>query len=743
MEVPAKKPSKEQPPWTAPTGGDDKGLKVLNSLASKSKVAFIPASGNRVTWYICGPTVYDSSHFGHARNYVTFDVVRRILSDYFNYDVFSVMNITDVDDKIILRARRNYLLQHYEQAHTTLTPEVFQDTITAYKNYKEKLAIPELLAQVEAVKKEFEGSPQLAATKLYDIGPTRDVLAELVDSRQGHEVTDESIFRKHAAKYENEFLEDMKNLGVRMPDVMTRVTEYVPEVIAFVQKIIANEFAYESNGSVYFNTAAFSAAGYHYAKLQPWSVGNAALMSEGEGSLSSGASEKRSANDFALWKKSKPGEPQWESPWGKGRPGWHIECSAMAGDILGTSMDIHSGGSDLRFPHHDNEIAQSEACFMCKQWVNYFLHSGHLHIDGLKMSKSKKNFVTIRQVLESGVTARQIRLYFLTQSWCDVMDFDRQTGLVELKNKEKSLLRFFEETNQFTNPSVNLEGVQSWTDKEKQLHSSFMDKQAAVHSALQDNFNTPEAVGVLFKITSDVNAYLDFVSKTSHAGGVRALLVAKIVRYVARIFGIFGVEFPEFGFGAGAAAPAVSAASSDRDALVDVVVNLRKQVREAMKGKPNPEILALMDQLRDEIMPEFGVRITDEGKVPWTPVSASALKAEIAENKRIAAQKIREKKQKRLEQLNRDIPGWEAKAMPPQELFHTPEFSAWNEQGLPTHLGDGSELPASKKKALEKKLSTHTANYKKYLTQLEKDAEFLNKLKEEAATLTAELQANK
>jgi cysteinyl-tRNA synthetase len=154
------------------------------------------------------------------------------------------------------------------------------------------------------------------------------------------------------------------------------------------------------NGSVYFDTAAFAAAGLRYGKLDPSKVGDTELIAEGEGALSSAdtASEKRQPADFVLWKRSKQGEPEWESPWGKGRPGWHIECSAMASDVLGQRMDLNAGGADLKFPHHENQMAQAEAHYNCCGWVNYFLHSGHLQIEGRKMSKSLKNFVTIREV---------------------------------------------------------------------------------------------------------------------------------------------------------------------------------------------------------------------------------------------------------------------------------------------------------------------------------------------------------
>ena len=210
-------------------------------------------------------------------------------------------------------------------------------------------------------------------------------------------VTDQKIFRDFAAYWENEYFKDMDDLNILRPNVLTRVSEYVPEIVDFVQKIVDNGFGYEVDGSVYFDTVKFdNTDGHNYAKLEPWSAGNVKLLQEGEGELSRDLKGKKTSSDFALWKKSKQGEPAWDSPWGLGRPGWHIECSAMAGDVLGERLDIHSGGIDLAFPHHDNEIAQCEGYFNCKQWVNYFLHAGHLHIEGQKMSKSLKNFVTIQ-----------------------------------------------------------------------------------------------------------------------------------------------------------------------------------------------------------------------------------------------------------------------------------------------------------------------------------------------------------
>ena len=185
-----------------------------------------------------------------------------------------------------------------------------------------------------------------------------DALAEYLDKLHGANVTDRKIYEDHARRFEREFFEDMTKLGVKELDVVTRVTEFVPEIVDYIQGIMKNGFGYESNGSVYFDTNHFKGEGYDYRKLKPGVDTTAEEMAEGEGALAGGGgSEKRHPNDFALWKASKPGEPSWESPWGAGRPGWHIECSVMASNIIGENIDIHGGGVDLMFPHHDNEMA--------------------------------------------------------------------------------------------------------------------------------------------------------------------------------------------------------------------------------------------------------------------------------------------------------------------------------------------------------------------------------------------------
>lgn len=256
-------------------------------------------------------------------------------------------------------------------------------------------------------------------------GGADEILLPYLDSlyKETVDAKDHTTWTDVTQYWEKQFMDDMDALNVMRADVITRVTTYVPQIALFVEKIIQKGFAYEADGSVYFDIAAFEKAGNPYARLRPESRNDKALQEEGEGSLGKSLGGKRGAGDFALWKKSKAGEPSWPSPWGNGRPGWHIECSVMASDVLGSQMDIHSGGVDLAFPHHDNELAQSEA-YYCEHghehiWVKYFMHMGHLSIAGSKMSKSLKNFQTIRDALESDYTPRAMRIVFLLGRWND------------------------------------------------------------------------------------------------------------------------------------------------------------------------------------------------------------------------------------------------------------------------------------------------------------------------------------
>lgn len=450
-------------PWCQPIAGVDKGLMVFNSVTNE-KERFVPLQGKKVQWYTCGPTVYDVAHMGHARAYLTFDILRRIMKDYFGYELLYQINITDIDDKIILRSRQNKLFSDFlaevKAKSLSEVKAIVDDAVAkAGKKLSDKAPAPVADTATVREKQEYEKLSQEHALKLKQHGElvakveaasgskdellqaAKDPMMAALDKEKGHTVTDHSIFDAHSRHFENEYFKDMDALGVLRPDVVTRISEYMDgRVQRYVEKLVDRGFCYASNGSVYFSIDAFKGRGYHYRKLVPAVTTSAAEMAEGEGALAAETAEKRNENDFVVWKKSKPGEPAWESPWGPGRPGWHIECSVMCDDVQGDCLDVHGGGEDLKFPHHDNEMAQSEAYTGRPQWANYWWHAGHLHIEGLKMSKSLKNFITIRQALAEH-TARQLRLMFLMQPWDKGMNYSDQA--IEMARAEERKTKHF------------------------------------------------------------------------------------------------------------------------------------------------------------------------------------------------------------------------------------------------------------------------------------------------------------
>ncbi|CAL8101459.1 unnamed protein product [Calicophoron daubneyi] len=540
-----------QPPWKAPSGersGVLPKLTFYNSLSSKKEL-FIPEQGNKVKWYTCGPTVYDISHMGHARTYIAFDIVRRILEDFFQFDVVYVLNITDIDDKIIKRARQNYLMDSYVLQDLSL-PRVYTDIAKAIRKLKDKSAIDPDPDKRDYLRKESERLTSLLGSDLpkgeeavsYLVNQARDAIADVLDQERGASVTDPKVFESLARKYEEEYIKDMRALNIMDADLLVRVTEYINPIIKFVEKIIENGFAYAApSGSVYFDTNRFASDPRHfYAKLVPTAFGDTEKLAVGEGELASEA-EKRSPNDFALWKASKRGEPSWPSPWGPGRPGWHIECSVMASSVFGGSMDIHGGGVDLKFPHHDNELAQSEAYFGHSHWVRYFLHAGHLTIAGCKMSKSLKNFITIRDALKQ-YSSRRIRLTFLLHSWRETMDYSPDT-LNEAISYEKGVIDFL-----YNASSLHLMAVENSSQSppralpaEKSLMPQLMRVQLEIYNALCDSCDTRRALTIL----KDFITLSDQYALNQVCPGVSLLQLSNEVYiaacFVLRLLRVFGV----------------------------------------------------------------------------------------------------------------------------------------------------------------------------------------------------------
>jgi cysteinyl-tRNA synthetase len=390
-------------------------LKIFNTLSGE-KEEFVPLKAGEVRMYVCGVTVYDSAHIGHARSLLTFDVIYRYLN-FLGYDVRFVRNFTDVDDKIIKKANEE---------------GVSSETITA--------------------------------------------------------------------RYIKEFYRDAEAIGLLQPAVEPRATSHVPEIIALIQELERAGLAYRVNGDVFYRVEGFP----HYGKLSRKKIEE----------LEAGArvevdERKKSPLDFALWKSSKPGEPTWESPWGPGRPGWHIECSAMSTKYLGQPFDIHGGGRDLMFPHHENEIAQSEGAFGYAL-ARYWIHNGFLNIEQEKMSKSLGNFYTIREIL-SRVDTVALRHYFLGSHYRSPLDFSFQ-GLEEAARGAE---RIYE-----TIDRVNREApVAHQTAADTALLDEF-------RREMDDDFNTPRALALIFDQVRSINRLLDEKTTASvppRAAALRAM----------------------------------------------------------------------------------------------------------------------------------------------------------------------------------------------------------------------------
>ncbi|OCX15232.1 cysteine--tRNA ligase [Stutzerimonas xanthomarina] len=365
-------------------------LSIYNTL-SKTKEAFQPLEGNQVRMYVCGMTVYDFCHIGHARVMVAFDVVTRWLRQR-GYDVTYVRNITDIDDKIIRRANEN--------------------------------------------------------------GEPFEALVE----------------RMIAAMHEDE-----ARLNVLRPDVEPRATQHIDGMFAMIQTLIDKGYAYApGNGDVYYRVGKFVGYGkLSRRKIEDLKIGARIEVDEA----------KEDPLDFVLWKAAKPGEPSWQSPWGAGRPGWHIECSVMSTCCLGETFDIHGGGPDLVFPHHENEIAQSEAA-TGKQYANAWMHAGAVRVDGEKMSKSLGNFFTIREVLEK-YQPEVVRYLLVSSHYRSPINYSEDS----LKEAKGALERFYTALRGL--PEVAAAGGESFVER--------------FGVAMDDDFNSPEACAVLFDMAREIN----------------------------------------------------------------------------------------------------------------------------------------------------------------------------------------------------------------------------------------------
>jgi len=395
-------------------------LKIYNSL-TRAKETFVPISPGKVGMYVCGMTVYDFCHLGHARVMIAFDIAKRWLA-VTGLDVTYVRNITDIDDKIIQRAAQN---------------------------------------------------------------------REPIDALTG--------------RFIRAMDEDAAALGVLKPDLEPRATDNVPQMLDLIGQLVSKGIAYQAaNGDVYYAVREFRG----YGKLSGKSLDELQAGERVEVDAN-----KRDPLDFVLWKSAKPGEPFWDSPWGKGRPGWHIECSAMSERYLGEHFDIHGGGQDLQFPHHENEIAQSEGAHG-HIFVNYWMHNGFVRVDNEKMSKSLGNFFTVREVL-ARYDAEVVRFFIVRAHYRSPLNYSDQ----HLDDAKAALTRLYTALKSVPAQAAPIDWKQP----------------AAAHfrEAMNDDFNTPEAVAVLFDLANEVNRN-------------RSVAAAAQLRSLAGVLGLLQRDSDEF-----------------------------------------------------------------------------------------------------------------------------------------------------------------------------------------------------
>ncbi len=464
-------------------------MKLFNTLSGK-KEEFVPIHENEVNMYVCGPTVYNFFHIGNARPFIIFDTLRRYL-EYIGYKVNYVQNFTDIDDKIINKAK---------EEHST---------------------------------------------------------AKAVSD-----------------KYIEEYFKDAKGLGIKKATVHPRVSECIDDIIGLIEDLEKNGFAYNVDGNVYYRVSKFK----DYGKLSKKPIDE--LISGARVEVSD---EKESPLDFALWKRQKEeSEIAFDSPWGKGRPGWHIECSAMSRKYLGETIDIHGGGEDLIFPHHENEIAQSEGA-NGKEYVHYFIHNGYININNEKMSKSKGNFFTVRDISKE-FDLEVVRLFMLSAHYKTPVNFSfeilkqTESALNRLYNTRDNLIYILDKASQ-----------SDMNEDEKEFVSSLSKYREEFKKAMEDDINTANAVSTVFELSKDINTNID-----ENSSKEAAQCAYDIYMELNNVLGLLSRR-------------------KEKDILEDEIVNLIEKRQEARKNKD----FALADKIRDDLL-DRGIVLEDtrEG-VKW------------------------------------------------------------------------------------------------------------------------------
>jgi len=455
---------------------------LVYSTLSREKEEFKPIKGRIVKMFVCGPTVYDYPHIGHAKTYVAMDTIARYLR-FKGYSVFYVQNITDIDDKIINRAK-------------------------------------ELKIKAE----------------------------ELAD------------------RFLRIYYEDMEKLNIKSVNLFAKATQHVEEIIEQIEELIAKGYAYESKGNVYFDVSKFSDFGKLSGQKKEELIAGARVEVD---------ENKKSPEDFALWKSMKEGEPFWDSPWGKGRPGWHIEDTAISINYLGERYDIHGGGIDLIFPHHEAEVAIAESLTGKKPFVRYWLHTGFLLVNGEKMAKSLGNFLTVRGILEK-YEPMTLRFFLLYAHYRSPIDFSYEL----LDEADEAYKRLRVSFRRVFETEAEADGKE-----DKELEESLSSCRDKFFNAMDDDFNTREAIAALFPLAKAIN-----MSELSDGKTLNAL--REFIKDVSEILGLFehGDE-KEIGI---------------KPEVIDAILDVRRRLREEKRYD-------LADMIRAKLS-EYGIEIEDMGE---------------------------------------------------------------------------------------------------------------------------------
>lgn len=458
-------------------------LRIYNTL-SQEKEEFVPLNPPKVSMYVCGITPYDETHLGHARAYITFDVVRRYLEES-GYDVTYIQNITDIDDKIIKKSN--------------------------------------------------------------ELSVTCNQIAE---------------------KYTKAYDAVMKKLNVRPADKYPKATETIPDMIKIIKGLIKLGFAYVVEGDVYFHVAKFKEYG-KLSKRKKKDMLAGARVSVDE--------RKKNPMDFALWKAAKEGEPSWDSPWGKGRPGWHIECSTMSNKLLGETFDIHGGGRDLIFPHHENEIAQAEA-YTGKPFVKYWMHNGFVNINKQKMSKSLGNFFTLKDIFKK-FDPMVVRFFLLSTHYRSPINYSDQE-IQSAKEAYGRIGKFIISIDFLLEKSSDNAPTVEYADMEEEL-LEYKDK---YKKAMDDDFNTAGAIAAIFEL-------IHYCNKALEEGEAEQECLTVMKESVMELCGILGLKIVS------------SKQSAKSSQQIELLVAEREKARKNKDFKK-------ADQIRDQLK-QMGIEIED------------------------------------------------------------------------------------------------------------------------------------